>query len=214
MLFLMLFAVCTSVQAQSPRNGTGEFMLRLSHAGSESLNGDNGSSVDIDSQTGFGLSYGLNFTNKLNLRADIDWLEPRYNLTLVPDDASRNPVTVNHRLTAFTLRANGTYHFLEGPLTPYVEGGLGWTDIDSNIASGPPVTGCYWHPWFGYICDRYYRTYGDDGLSYNLGIGVRLDTFDGLFMRAGYTREWVNIGTTGDDLEIDAFRFDVGYRFR
>jgi hypothetical protein len=45
---------------------------------------------------------GYNFTKHFALGFEMNFLEPRYNYTIVPDGPNATPQTVSHRLTTFT----------------------------------------------------------------------------------------------------------------
>ena len=53
--------------------------------------------------------------------------------------------------------------------------GIGWSWVDTNIATEPPEVGCWWDPWYGYICTSWVNTRTLDGLTYQLGVGARYD---------------------------------------
>ena len=114
------------------------------------------------------------------------FLEPSYELTLVPDEPNPTPLTINEKLTLFNGMLTGTYNILKGPVTPFVDLTAGWTHVDSNVTDRPPVTGCWWDPWWGYICRSYWSTYSDTSFSYGGGLGVRWDISSAIFMRASY----------------------------
>ena len=101
------------------------------------------SSLNIDSEIGFGLNIGYNFTDHLGLSLDIDYINPDYKARIVSEDPMDPPIEVNHELTQWNWRLKGTWSFTDGPLVPYVDLGFAWSDIDSNVADGPPVTGCW-----------------------------------------------------------------------
>ena len=111
----------------------------------------NSSSLSLDSEWGFSFNATYNFTDHLALGMDLDWVRPRYDVTLVPDDPLEDTVEIRHRGSQFNGRFQGTYTLSENNFTPFVDVGLGWTRFDTNVADGPPVTGCWWHPWWGYI---------------------------------------------------------------
>jgi len=50
--------------------------------------------------------------------------------------------------------------------------GIGWTWIDTNIPDGPPVGGCWWDPWWGYVCTTTYPTKTKSAFSYQATLGV------------------------------------------
>ncbi len=130
-----------SAQMTRDRAKTWEFGALLMGTSSESLDGDAGSGLRVESETGWGFMGGYNFTNRLAVMAELSWVRPRYEATFVPDGGG--PLeTINARLDVSTFQVKGVFNLLEGHITPFVEGGIGWTRVDSNIISSPPITGC------------------------------------------------------------------------
>jgi opacity protein-like surface antigen len=125
---------------------------------------------------------------------------------------SEGLVDINHRLTAFTGQVNGVWNVFDAALTPYLQAGFGWTYIDSNVSDGSPVTGCWWDPWWGYICSNFYETYDETNFSWNAGAGLRYEFDSSMFIRGGWER--LNIdGGDGVDPGFDAFRLEFGWMF-
>ncbi|MBK7904348.1 MAG: hypothetical protein IPJ97_16435 [Proteobacteria bacterium] len=87
---------------------------------------------------------------------------------------------------------DAAYTFLTGPLTPYVVGGVGWAWVDTNIASAPPEVGCWWHPWWGYICTSWQDTRTVDGLAYEVGIGMGYNFSNSLAADGAYRMRWMD----------------------
>jgi opacity protein-like surface antigen len=197
-LSIVLAAVCSlaasPASAQSPRAGEIEYTIGAAHTFSDSVQGLGGSSINISSRTGirFGLEY---FTSsKLSFGFDATWTEPRYNAVLVPEDGSPD-IEASYRATIFTGHLTGTYYLLENALTPFLEAGLGWTHFDSNVADGPPITGCWWDPLWGYICSDFYSTYGATNFSYGAGAGLRWSFGRDRAINAAY--RWLEIEADG-----------------
>ncbi|MDH3812281.1 MAG: porin family protein, partial [Gammaproteobacteria bacterium] len=155
LMVLVVLAMSSTAAAQSDRGGMWEFGLMLNHAGSESLSAEGGSTLDIESSRGYGLNLAYNFNSRLAIGGEFNWSSPDYSAVIVPDGIGL-PETINYKLDSYSFIIKGTFNLLEGPITPYVEAGLGWTEIDSNIQDQPPLTGCWWDPWWGYICDTFY----------------------------------------------------------
>ena len=186
-LAILLFALGPALaSAQS-----WDFSLAAIYQDSLSVGGEGGpetptpdsSSLDVDSELGWGGNITYNFNKHFALGLDIDYLSPDYELKLVSDTPTEPDVFIDHNFTQWNFRLKGTWNFTEGPLIPYVDFGYAWTDIDSNVADGPPVTGCWWHPWWGYICNTWQPTYNASSLSYQAGIGVRGDIGDACGMK-------------------------------
>jgi opacity protein-like surface antigen len=187
-----------------------DFALQLLYQGSETSSGPNGSSADIDEELGLGFLFNYNFTNRLALGFDFNWVNPRYSAVLVPEDGSASR-TINHKLDMFTGQFKGVFNLLEGPITPYAELSGGWTYIDSNVANAPPINGCWWDPWWGYVCSSFYSTYDDSSFSYGGGLGVRWDFGQNYFMRASYNILKLDVGA--GDPTFNSGRLEFGVRY-
>ena len=179
---------------------------------SESYSGSNGSSLDIKDDWGIGFMVGYDFTNHFALGFEMNFLKPRYNLTIVPDEANPTPFTVSQKLTIFNGLLTGTYNILKGPVTPFIDLSAGWTHLDSNVVDQPPVTGCWWDPWWGYICQNFWSTYTDTSFSYGGGLGVRWDINRNIFLRASYDLLRLDAGSGSSDPTLDMGRIEIGWR--
>jgi len=208
-LFLMIFSSVALAQSYGSREGRGEgsFLLNYQLGQDEGFKG--GSSLDIDDSLGWGFSFGWNWTSKVNLSYTFMVNKPDYSAVIVPDGDA--PETIDHELSKYSHRFNGTYHFLDGDITPFVTGGIGWTKLDSNIADGLPDVGCWWDPWWGYICYEDWDTYSETEFTYNLGVGVRWDINSSMFSRAAYSREFISV--KGGDLNFDMATLEIGWMF-
>ncbi len=83
----------TTAAAQNDRTGMWEFGLIVNDQSSESLNGNQGSAIAVDGDTGWGLNFAYNFDNRFALGADFIWSSPKYTAALVPDDGVGIPET-------------------------------------------------------------------------------------------------------------------------
>ena len=110
-------------------------------------------------------------------------------------DTPNLEVAATGYLDVTSTQFNFTYNFMTKSFTPYVSGGFGWNWIDSNIPSGYNYGGCWWDPWYGYICGGYQSTYGTTAFTYGLGAGVRLEPKDNMFIRLGLNDNWQDLGT-------------------
>ena len=207
-------AVSGPATAQSgDRAKTWDLGLQVFNSGSLNLSGQEGSGLDIDSEIGWGFWGNYNFTNRFALGFDLNWVRPDYKATVVPEDDPGNPITIDHTLSIFTIQGKGVFNFVEGPITPYIEGGIGWTDVDSNVASGPPVTGCWWDPWWGYICSNFFSTYNESLTSYSLAGGVRWDVNNWWGLRASYGVLELDTSSRTENASFDMFKVEVTWRF-
>jgi opacity protein-like surface antigen len=196
-----------------PNERAGEWNLAIEaiYLGSESSSGTNGSGLSIDDDWGFGFMINYNFTNHLALGFDMSFLKPRYEATFATEDAGLQ--TISHKLSIFNGQLKGTYNILEGPLTPYIDVALGWTSVDSNITDGPPTTGCWWDPWWGWVCRSFYSTYSDSAWTYGGGLGVRWDMTRDMFLRASYNVMVMDLSGVSNIDQFNMGRLEIGWRY-
>ena len=175
------------------------------------------SSLEVDSEFGFGMNVGYHFTDHFNLSADFEFLRPDYTAVVItepnPPDGSMETTTINHRLSQFNGRLKGTYYFTDGPFVPYVEAGFGWTYIDSNVADGPPQGFCWWHPWWGYICESFVSTFSTTETTYGGALGVRYEMPGNSFIKASYNYWVLDTGGQRADPTLESIRVEYGWRF-
>jgi len=217
LVLLALLTFTTSLHAQrfnkkqeyeGLRDGTWEASLLIGSQSSLSETGDNGSSVDFDSEFAWGFTIGWNWTPKWNFSYRFMLAKPDYTANIVPEDVETQGRIVSYSADRYSNQISGTYHFLNRPLTPYVQAGIGWTKVDSNVPDQPPISGCWWDPWWGYICDSYWSTYDTSGFSYSLGLGVRWDVNGALFLRGAWNREYYSADRV--DLDFDTLTLEAG----
>ena len=212
-LAVLLIALPYISNAQTNRAGSWETSFSVIYQESISADGEQGSEFDMDSEVGFGINFALNINPKLSVGADLEFLKPRYSLLLVDDTGVNDDLVINHKLSQFNGRFKGTFNLIDGPFTPYIEAGLGWSYFDSNVADGPPQTGCYWHPWWGYICSNYYSTFDDTIFTYGAGIGLRYEFRGGAFLKASYNY-WELDGVGNSDASgLTSGKVELGFLF-
>lgn len=216
---LALFVTGTAV-AQSfgaPRSGLRaerwEAYGSLRPIFSENVDFEGGSSIDVDDDLGFAFGMGYNFNEHLLIGGEFSWSSPDYEGTIQSADTPGDTATISGEFDAGSISTAATWHFMEGPFTPYANVTLGYTWIDTNIADGPPVTGCWWDPWFGYICDTFVDTKSEEAWSYGLGAGVRWDGRSGWFARIGYEERWLDLDEASGTPSFGGLHLDLGGRF-
>ena len=180
--------------AQNFRAGDIEYTLGAAQTFSDSFQAEGGSSLNLSSRTGVRLGVEYFTSPKLSVGFDMTWARPSYSAVLVPDDGSPE-VNISHRASIFSGHLTGSYYFTDDKFTPWVEAGLGWTYFDSNVTDGPPITGCWWDPWWGYICSNFYSTYNSTSFSYGLGAGLRWNWGRDRAINAGY--RWLEVEADG-----------------
>lgn len=188
------------------RHGRWEFTLQTRYTASRDFDRDDGSSLSLKDSLGWGFGFGYNFNDRFDLALGFGWRRIPYDATAVDATDPENVARYNSELSVSTISLMGDWNILPGRLTPYVNGRVGWTMIDTNIVAGWG-SGCWWDPWWGYVCGNVPYTYGKDTGSYGFGAGGRFQVSEGFFIKVGY-----EYGMTGLD-SVDGnhmFRVDLG----
>ena len=212
-LLLAVPAVSFAQYGGGSRAQSWDFSVGGIYQDGEQSTGSGGSSLDMSGELGLAFNVGYNFTNKLALSADFDFIRPSYTAIIADENDPNNTQRIDHELSQFNGRFKGTFNFMDGPFTPFAELGLGWTYVDSNVANGPPVTGCWWHPWWGYICSNYYQTFSGTDFSYGGSLGLRYELAGGTFIRASYSVYALDIGGDAADPDLSSVKIEYGWRF-
>lgn len=210
---LLVLAAPVLVNAQGNRAGTWEWSFAGIYQDSSSDSGAGGSSLSVDSDWGLGFGFNYNFSNRFALGADLEWLSPDYTAVLISDEVPQQTETIRHNLSQFNGRIKGTWNMMDGPFTPYLEAGIGWTYIDSNVADGPPQTGCWWHPWWGYICSNFWNTYDSTEFSYGGALGLRYIFRGGSFLKLSVNYYELDTGGDRSKPTLNAARLEFGWTF-
>jgi opacity protein-like surface antigen len=210
-LAFALLAGAVSADAQD-REGRWEFTLGTFYQLGTSVDGEEGSTLDTDNEFGFALGGGYNFSDRFATTFAMQWSGIGYDAVASSDEGGE--VGISGTYDALTLTGNLVYHFTDSQLTPYVGAGIGWTWIDTNIPNGPPSTGCWWDPWWGYVCYTDYPTASTDAFSYQATLGLRY-TFDSdsTFLRLGWTSQWMDFDNASSTPRFDVIVLDFGWIF-
>lgn len=195
---VLLFSTMSEVHAKKTRRAESwEASFLVLNSDATKINGEGDSSLDLDSDIGWGFTLGYNINE--HVLVNLEWATgtPDYSATFIGDDSDSNR-EINHKLTVYHTQINGIYNFSTDQFTPFVQAGLGWSFVDSNIASSPPVGGCWYDPWFGYVCNGYQPTFNDTRFSYNLAAGVRYELDNSVFFKASYQQQWIDLSHSED----------------
>ena len=194
----------------SDRGEQWEFYIPINYYGSQSFDREGGTTLDINGDIGWGFGFGYNLNDHLNLGFEFTWTDTSYdafiNSELDPD------FTVGGTLEANTGQFVAQYNFTQKTVTPFITAGLGWTYVDSNIPNAPPQSGCWWDPWYGYICTSWQPTATDTGFSYSVSAGLRFEVTDTFYFEGAYKVAWIDFDSA-DTMDFDGYRFDIGWRF-
>lgn len=211
-LLLSLAAGSVYAQGRGDRGESWEVGVSVFNATEKSLTGQGGSAIDLDSDIGFGAAISYNVSNRFAVGAELNWSEPDYTATL-PFIDTAGVATIDAELSGATVLFKGVFYVSESDFSPYLELGVGWTRIDSNIAQGPPATECWWDPWWGYVCDDFFDTYHDTRATYLTALGVRWDVNPDTLVKVSWGLRTIDSGDRTEELSQDVFRAEFGWKF-
>jgi len=196
-------------QPQTSRTDKWEFSVQTRYSWSKDYDGEGGSSMKVQEDLGWGFGFAYNFNQHFNLGMLFTWRSVPFESEAVDVDDPNETHRYNGELSTSTIGVSGEYNILKGRFTPYVNGSLAWMHVNTNVFAGW-TTGCWWDPWWGYICGPVPLTYGLNTGAYTLGIGGRFELSDKVYLRGGYEKGWVSSGAIDS---VDMMRIDIGFLF-
>ena len=192
------------------RAGTWDFWIPITYQLSTTIDGQGGSSVDVEDSFGFGMGFGYNFNDQFQLGGVFDWSYRGYDAQGVAEDGATRRYRSDLEMGSTLVTA--TYYLLPERFTPFVAGSLGYTFVDTNIPTGErPYTTCYYDPWWGYYCEERIPTRTEGGLSYGLSLGARYDVNDSFGLQLSYSRLWFDELPGTPDFDQIALSFLLRY---
>ena len=214
-LVCTMVAVCLSMPTtiaaeggairKADRGESWDFMLPITYVEDTKIDGEGGSSADINDDFGIGFGAGYNFNNHFQLGGYFSWNSRSYDATVVRNDGSTYQYGNSMDIT--TLALNGTYYILDKNFTPFISAMVGYTWVDTNIQNGPPEGYCWWDPWYGEVCSYYVPTKTQSNWNYGGGLGVRYDFNQSFSMQCSYNKSWIDLDSSGTT-DFDIWRMD------
>jgi outer membrane protein assembly factor BamD len=197
---------------EGARSGRWEARAGLIFHNSSETDFEGGTTVEVDSGAGFVAGVNYNFNERLSAGASLSYDSKDYTAEAAGDEPGET-FQIKGDLTTLSLMFDGTYNFLTGPLTPFVSAGLGWSSVDTDIVTGPPDVGCWWNPWYGYVCTSSQDTKSESGFAYEVGLGLRYDINDFLVADGLYKMKWVSFDNADGTPSYDGFQMNLGWKF-
>lgn len=192
------------------RAGKWETRLALLFQQSADADFDGGTTASLDSDTGFRIGVGHHLTDQIELGFNLDLLSADYDARIVGDVAV---FPVDGELEYTNASFDATFNFMTGQFSPFVVGAIGWSWVDTNIATEPPQIGCWWDPWWGYVCTDFQDTRTLDGFTYEVGIGARYDFNDVFSLSGSYRKTWHDWDNADGAVDIDTAILSFGWKF-
>jgi opacity protein-like surface antigen len=202
---------------------TGDWDFRVGPIFTESKNigFKGGSTADIKSAVGVKFGSGYHITDHFIVGGNFSYAESDFNGIVQGNNgvASASASIENGHVSFSTLMFDASYTLLDGPIKPFGAVGLGWNWVNTNIRNGPPQAGCWYDPWWGYVCNGYQPTHGSNGFAYQLGAGVQFNFNRQFAIDADYKFTWVDLhhanstpGIGGAELLL-VWRFTTQYQY-
>lgn len=201
-------------QSNAYRDKRWEFTIQMRGLEGKTHTFDGGSTADTKDTLGWGFGVSYNVNPHLNLGGEFFWASQDYTSTIQPAAGSGSSAyTGRGNVDIASFMFNATWHFVQGPVTPYVAAGIGSTTVDTNIPSGPPVNSCWYYPWYGYYCGVYTPTATQTAFSYNAGAGIRWDFSREMFMRVGVQRQYTDFSGASESYPgMNVWRLELGFK--
>lgn len=214
----MIYSAGTQAAFSDSRTGKWAFFLAPQISNSKLLQFENGAEADINKRSSLGLGFGYNVNHHVELTVLFSSSNSNYSGIRIIDNTPEDPAVPNgplkftSNLYTSTLDFGFTYNILSAPLTPYISANIGSTYIDSGIPTGDIVTGCWWDPWWGYICSPHAQTYASTVINYGAGIGLRYDFNRRLYIKGGVAKNYLDINSSNTP-DFTSYQFVFGFMF-
>jgi len=179
------------LKGESGAPGDWEFRIGPVFTQSKNVGFDGGSNADIKSTTGIKVGTGYYVSDHLIIGGNFSYANADFNGTVRGNTGAASLENGNADFS--TLMFDATYTLLEGPIKPFGVAGVGWNWVHTNIATGPPQTGCWWDPWWGYVCSGYQPTHSSSNFAYQVGAGVKLNFSRQFAIDAAYKYTWIDL---------------------
>jgi opacity protein-like surface antigen len=173
---------------------------------------DGGSKVEFNSSTGFLVGLGYELSPHLEIGSNFTYDERNYEGDLAGDEPGET-FPVRGSLQSMGVLFDLNYYFMTGRFTPFVTTGLGWNFVDTNIPTSPPQVGCWWNPWYGYICEGFQDTKSVDGFAYQLGAGIRYRVSPSISLSGTYRMSWLDFPKAQGTPGFEGIQFIVNWGF-
>jgi opacity protein-like surface antigen len=193
--------------------GDWEFRIGPVFQESKNVSFNGGSNANIDSTTGVKIGAGYYITDQLIVGGNFSYGQSNFNGTVQSGTPGVGASIENGHVDFSTLMFDATYTFLPGPIKPFGKVGLGWNWVNTNIASGPPQVGCWWDPWWGYVCSGWQPTHGASSFAYQVGAGVQASFSRSFAVDLDYQYTWIDLHNTSSTPGFGAVELLFVWRF-
>ena len=201
-----------SVQSSANRWGTSEFYLGGSYASGGGNQLENAPvNLEFEDDWSFIVGGGYHLNNNVYIGGEMTFANTGFTgVGFDPEDGEES--SLYQKLKQWGILFGVEYNLLEGPITPYVSAGLGFTYMETDVPGGDPELICipgYWQWW----CYYAYPIYSDWFFTYYAGAGIRWDVNDRTVVRLSYKSNWIDVSGVTTSPRQDVFSLTIGGRF-
>ncbi len=201
----------SSTSSSQPRGW--EASIGVLYRDEETIRFTGGSLLESDDDLGVVGAIGYRFSPKLDLIAGFESASIGYRLTRQSATTPGLTQQIVGDYETFTPFVKVNYNVLDRPLTPFVSAGVGWSFIDTNIPTGNVAVGCWWDPWWGYVCAGFDETRKTDAFTYQIGVGARWAFNDTYGLRFEYQKQWQNLPRASGTPSFDQLQLTLVVRY-
>ena len=173
---------------------------------------DGGTTAEFKSSTGFLIGLGYDLSDHFEVGANFTFDERDYDARLAGDDPGE-VFPVKGSIESMGVMFNLNYYFMTGRFTPFITTGVGWNFVDTNIPTEPPQVGCWWNPWYGYICQDFQDTKDVDGFAYQVGAGLRYRVNPSISVSGSYQMSWLDFPKADGTPSFDGLQLILNWGF-
>lgn len=217
-VLLLMISINANAAFYDSRAEKWEFFLAPMVTNSKVLQYENGAEADINKSSSLGFGFGYNINHHIELTLIFSAGNSNYSGTRIIDNDPEDPENPNgpqkftSNLYTSKLDFGFTWNLLKSAFTPYISANIGSTYIDSGIPTGNIVTGCWWDPWWGYICSPSAQTYTSNELNYGAGFGLRYDFNRKLYIKGGVAKNYIDLNSSNTP-DFTTYQFIFGFMF-
>lgn len=197
---------------QMEQSGPWQARLGARYQPTTDVDFDGGSTVEFNSSTAFLVGLGYALSEHFEIGANLSYDDRDYE-ALLAGDAANETFPVRGTVETTGVMFDLSYYFLTGRIRPFVSTGAGWSFVDTNLPTAPPQVGCWWNPWYGYICEGFQETKDVDGFAYQAGAGVNVRVNSTISVTGSYQMNWVDYPKADGTPTFDAIQLILHWAF-